>query len=503
MAGFSHFGHGLRAVLVLLRQDALIPKEVSHLLPPVARFGMAVVRFVFAKRSKLRVGARFAVAYAKLGPAFIKLGQVLSTRGDIFGTEFTEDLSHLKDQLAPFSQGVAEKSIEAALGQPVSEIFSSFGEVIGSASIAQAHRATLIDGRDVAVKILRPDIEAIVAADVGLLRWVAKWVHDFVPSARRLEPIAFAETVAETLKLELDLRLEAAACDELCAVMAKDPYMRAPKIAWHQVAKRVLVMEWAQGMALSRPEALRIEGLDKQKTADNLIRAFLSSALNYGVFHADLHEGNLFVAAPDKLVAVDFGIVGRLRPEERRYLAVMLWGFLRRDYKRVAEVHFEAGYVPNHHNVVKFAQALRAVGEPVLGRRATEVSMGRLLGQLFEITAQFDMHLRPELVLLQKTMVSVEGVARRIMPDHDLWEAARPVVKAWIAREMSPVAEIKRLWGRLNARLERDDSAVLAQKATIEALGAELKKTRRFQMVMFGMVVILVAAFAAWQVLHP
>jgi ubiquinone biosynthesis protein len=220
------------------------------------------------------------------------------------------------------------------------------------------------------------------------------------------------------------------------------------------VSRRVIVLEWADGTPLSKPEALALPGLDHKETADNLIRAFLSQALDHGVFHADLHEGNLFVAAPARLIAIDFGIIGRLRPQERRYLAEMLWGFLQRDYKRVAEVHFEAGYVPRTHNVDSFAQALRAVGEPVLGQKATEVSMGRLLTQLFEITAQFDMHLRPELVLLQKTMVSVEGVARRIYPEHNLWEAARPVVRAWISRELSPITEAKRLLEKLIRKLD-------------------------------------------------
>ena len=255
--------------------------------------------------------------------------------------------------------------------------------------------------------------------------------------------------------------------------------MRAPQVVWHQVSRRVIVTEWADGTPLSSPEALTLPGLDHKELADNLIRAFLSQALDHGVFHADLHEGNLFVQAPAQLIAIDFGIIGRLRPQERRYLAEMLWGFLRRDYKRVAEVHFEAGYVPGHQNVDSFAQALRAVGEPVLGQKATEVSMGRLLTQLFEITAQFDMHLRPELVLLQKTMVSVEGVARRIYPEHNLWEAARPVVKAWISRELSPVNEAKRLIEKLIKRLDEDPQAhVVPVVSETREVRAELRHSR-------------------------
>lgn len=463
-----------RTGFILLRYDALLPKETAHLLPPLPRLLVAVLRALFAKKTTLRPGERYAIAFQQLGPAFIKLGQVLSTRGDIFGKAFIADLAHLKDNLPPFPREVALASVEESLGKPVDSIFSAFGEVIGSASIAQAHEAILLDGRKVAVKILRPDIEAVIAADIAMMTLSAKIIAFFFPSARRLEPVAFVGAVAQSLLLELDLRLEASACDEIGRTINEEPWMKAPAVVWHQVSRRVLVTEWATGTPLSRPEALTLPGLDHKELADNLIRAFLSQALDHGAFHADLHEGNLFVAAPAQLTAIDFGIIGRLRPKERRYLAEMLWGFLRRDYKRVAEVHFEAGYVPRHHNVDSFAQALRAVGEPVLGQKATEVSMGRLLTQLFDITAQFDMHLRPELVLLQKTMVSVEGVARRIYPEHDLWEAARPVVKAWISRELSPVVQTRRIVEKLISRLRTDDEEEVQARDAVELAALQI-----------------------------
>jgi ubiquinone biosynthesis protein len=258
------------------------------------------------------------------------------------------------------------------------------------------------------------------------------------------------DAVARSLQLELDMRMEAAGASELGEIMASGPgrgdsYMRAPAVVWEGVGKRVLTLTWAEGTALSDPAALDQPGLDRPALANNLTRAFLSQALDHGVFHADLHEGNLFVSAPDVLTAVDFGIIGRLGHRERRYLAEILWGFLQRDYQRVAQVHFDAGYVPGGHSVQTFAQALRAVGEPIFGLPADQVSMGRLLSQLFEITALFDMKLRPELVLLQKTMVTVEGVARRIDPAHDLWAAADPITRRWIARELSPPAQVRRL----------------------------------------------------------
>ncbi len=429
---------------VLVRHDALLPREFTPRLPAPARFAASVVRlFAGSQGRRGRPGERLAAAFEALGPAAIKLGQLLSTRADVFGEEFAGDLSGLKDRLPPFPMAVAMAEVEASLGKPIASLFSSFDPPVAAASIAQAHPATLLDGRRVAVKVLRPGVERRIAADVGALYLGAALADRFAPPLRRLEPRGFASAVAKSLLLETDLRLEAAAASEMGEVMALDAYMTAPKVVWEGVGKRVLTLEWADGMALSRPEALQIEGLDRPTLANNVIRAFLTQALDHGVFHADLHEGNIFVSAPASLVAVDYGIVGRLGVKERRFLAEILWGFLRRDYRRVAEVHFEAGYVPPIHDIGAFAQALRAVGEPIFGRKAADVSMGRLLGQLFEITGLFDMHLRPELVLLQKTMVTVEGVARRIDPQSDIWTAARPVVERWIAREVSPARRLK------------------------------------------------------------
>jgi ubiquinone biosynthesis protein len=423
---------------VLVRYDALAPREITPLLPAPARWLAGFLRLFSGPQARRgRPGERLARAFEHLGPVAIKLGQLLATRADIFGTEFAEDLSRLKDRLPPFSRDLAHAEIERALGRPPSVLFVEVGEPVAAASIAQAHRATLHDGRAVAVKVLRPKVERRVASDVGAMRLGARIVEAAAPPLRRLEPRAFVATAARSLELELDLRLEAAAVHELGEIMARDPYMRAPAVVWEGVGRRVLTLEWARGLPMSDPSALEQPGLDRKALADNVIRGFLAQALDHGTFHADLHEGNLFCAPPGEITAVDFGIVGRIGHAERRYLAEILWGFLKRDYHRVAEVHFEAGYVPREHSVEVFAQALRAVGEPVFGRPAREVSMGRLLAQLFEITGLFDMRLRPELVLLQKTMVTVEGVARRIDPDHDIWAAAAPVVERWIARELS------------------------------------------------------------------
>jgi ubiquinone biosynthesis protein len=446
MAGPGAFLRLIGAGWTLVRNDALLPRELDALYSSGVRLASRALRVFAGRQARVgRPGERLARSLERLGPVAIKLGQLLSTRADIFGRQFAEDLSRLKDRLEPFPTAVARAEVEYALGRPVESLFASFGEPVAAASLAQAHEAVLLDGRRVAVKVLRPAIARRVADDGEVLSLAARLVNRWVPPARRLEPRGFAATVIRATELELDLRLEAAGADELGEVMAQDGYMSAPVVIWDGVGKRVLTMEWAKGRPLSDADALADPALDRKALADNLIRAFLAQALDHGVFHADLHEGNLFVAPPAQVTAVDFGIIGRLGAPERRYLAQILWGFLNRDYEQIARVHFEAGYVPARHSVSAFAQALRAVGEPIFGRAAAEVPMSRVLTQLFEITALFDMRLRPELVLLQKTMMTVEGVARRIDPDHDIWAASDPVVRRWIARELSPATRIKRL----------------------------------------------------------
>ena len=446
MASLGAYARLIGAGWTLVRNDALLPRELDGYYSSGVRTLARTLR-LFASRREGRPGERLARSLERLGPVAIKLGQLLSTRADIFGRVFAEDLGHLKDKLPPFPTAQARAAVEAELGRPLDSVFQSFGEAVAAASLAQAHEALFRDGRRVAVKVLRPGIERRVAADSAVLELAARLIERWAPPVRRLEPRAFAATVVRATELELDLRLEAAGADELCEVMDKDGYMAAPRVVWEGVGKRVLTMAWADGLPLSDEAALEQPGLDRKALADNLTRAFLAQALDHGVFHADLHEGNLFAAPPARLFAVDFGIIGRLGSAERRYLAEILWGFLNRDYQRVAQVHFDAGYVPAHHSVEAFAQALRAVGEPVFGRAADAVAMSRVLTQLFEITALYDMHLRPELVLLQKTMVTVEGVARRIDPDHNIWAAAEPVVRRWIARELSPVSRVKQLAG--------------------------------------------------------
>ncbi|HEY5411893.1 MAG TPA: 2-polyprenylphenol 6-hydroxylase [Caulobacteraceae bacterium] len=499
MSDLGAFARLIGAGWVLARGDALIPRELEPLLPARARVLGKFVRLFAGGQARVgRPGERMARALERLGPVSIKLGQVLSTRADIFGRDFAEDLGRLKDRLDPFPTERARAEIERSLGRSLESLYSSFEPPVAAASLAQAHPARLLDGRKVAVKVLRPGIERRILNDIDTLSLAARFAQKLGPSARRLEPTALAAIVARSLQLELDLRFEAAGASELAEVMARDGYMQAPEVIWPGVGKRVLTLTWAEGLALSEPAALEQPGLDRKELADNLIRAFLAQALDHGVFHADLHEGNLFVAAPARLTAVDFGIIGRLGKRERRYLAEILYGFIERNYRQVAQSHFDAGYVPAHHSVDSFAQALRAVGEPIFGHTARDVSMGVVLAQLFEITALFDMRLRPELVLLQKTMMVAEGVARRLDPEHDIWKAADPVVRRYILRELSPAARLRQLveegvrWAETMARRAEAPAVVAVQQIESE----ERRLTSRLTWFAVGAALAALAAFA-------
>jgi ubiquinone biosynthesis protein len=400
-------------------------------------------------------GARLARALERLGPAYIKLGQMLATRPDIVGVPVAAALEHLQDRLPPFPEARARAVIAQSLGRPVTALFAAFGPAVAAASIAQVHRARTSAGAEVAVKVLRPGIEARFARDLAALELFARMAERISVEARRLRFIAIKQTLAASVALELDLRMEAAAASELYERTRADSDFRVPHVDWSRTAARILTTEWIDGtplrdVAAARaaggrdPAALAAAGHDPKRIALVLVRSFLTQALRDGFFHADMHPGNLFVDAEDRLVAVDFGIMGRLEPPLRRFMAGTLAGFLARDYHKVAQLHYELAFVPPQHPVETFAQALRAVGEPIFGRRARDISIAGLLGQLFETTRRFDMPAQPELVLLQKTMVVVEGVARGLDPDFDIWEAARPVAERWVSDNLGPEARLAR-----------------------------------------------------------
>ncbi len=457
---------------ILARHDALVPAEYAKSVPWFVRF-IGWFSRLFAKRSRAKnPGERLALALESLGPAYIKFGQILATRSDMLDEEFIRGLSRLKDKVPPFSMAQAELRLQKDLGKPWQEVFKTFSEPVAAASVAQVHKAELMSGEQVAVKILRPDIHRLMANDIDVLRMVAAVAQKFVKSLDRLKPTLFVETVSRAVSLELDLRLEAAAASEIGEIATETGLFRVPALYWHLSTKNIMVMEWIDGISLSDDAVLTDPKIDRKALAVTIIQSFLASAFDYGVFHADMHEGNLIIDENGKLTLLDFGILGRLSAEEQRFHAEILYGFLERDYLRIAEVHFEAGYVPSHHTIEDFASALRAVGEPIFGKTSDQVSMAKVLLQLFEITEIFDMQMQPQLIMLQKTMMQAEGVARRLDPEFDMWEASRPIVEASLRRELGPegrigdfMADLRRLQKTMKAMPEAADNMAALAKA--------------------------------------
>ncbi|MFN3890077.1 MAG: 2-polyprenylphenol 6-hydroxylase [Beijerinckiaceae bacterium] len=486
----------------VLAREGVFTDVDPGILPPAARVPLGFAKLI-ARRSARNDQKRLARAMARLGPSYIKLGQFLATRPDIVGVAAARELEELQDRVPPFPRDQAVATIEASFGAPLNAIFIAFGEPIAAASIAQVHRAkvTTPDGpREVAVKVLRPGVERRFRRDLRDMYFAASLAERYSPEARRLRLYDVVETLARTVKMEMDFRLEAAAASEYAENTRNDPDFRVPAVDWDRTAKDVLTIEWIDGLHLSDLPALTQAGFELPQLGRIVIQSFLRHAMRDGFFHADMHQGNLFIDSQGRLAAVDFGIMGRLGPKERRFLAEILYGFITRDYRRVAEVHFEAGYVPRIHRVEDFAQAIRAIGEPIHSRTADQISMAKLLSLLFEITALFDMRTRTELVLLQKTMVVVEGVARSLDPRLDMWSTAEPVVSEWIRQKLGPagilddahrgVSSIGRVMSQLPELAERaealaDDFARMARSglelspASIEAIGrAEARRAR-------------------------
>ncbi|MCB5174922.1 2-polyprenylphenol 6-hydroxylase [Microvirga lenta] len=439
-----HLARNARAGFILAREGALALIDPS-VLPPAGRAVLRLARLVERKGAG-DGAARLSAALTRLGPSYVKFGQFLATRPDIVGVAAAHDLERLQDRMPPFPRAEAVRMVELALGRPIDELFLEFSDPIAAASIAQVHKARIRtpEGEEtVAVKVVRPGVREGFARDLQAMRAAAKLFARLVPDARRLKPMEIVETLARSVAVEMDLRLEAAAVSELAENTKDDPDFRVPKPEWDLTARDVLTTTWIEGIRLNDLAAIDAAGFDRVALARAVIQSFLRHAIRDGFFHADMHPGNLFVDRAGRLVAVDFGIMGRLGMKERRFLAEILLGFIRRDYLRVARVHFEAGYVPPHHSVEDFAQAIRAIGEPIHDRRADEISMAKLLTLLFEITYLFDMATRIELVMLQKTMVVVEGVARNLDPRLDMWTTSEPVVREWIERNLGPIGRME------------------------------------------------------------
>ncbi len=444
ISGPAHLFRLGRAGVVFVREgvfDAIDPAMV----PPSARPFLRIAR-LFARPSSGSADARLSTALTRLGPSYVKLGQFLATRPDVVGPVLARDLERLQDQMPPFPQAQAEAAVAASFSKPLDEIFVSFGPPVAAASIAQVHKAevpTPTGTKAVAVKVLRPGVERRFRADLSAFTYVARHAEELSAEARRLRLVEVVDTLRRTVTVEMDFRLEAAALSEMAENTKDDPDFRVPQVDWDRTTKEVLTLEWIDATPLSDRARLVAKGFDLPNIGRVVIQTFLRHALRDGFFHADMHPGNLFVDDDGRLIAVDFGIMGRLGIKERLFLAEILHGFITRDYLRTAQVHFEAGYVPPTHSVESFAQAIRAIGEPIHNRTAEDISMARLLTLLFEVTGLFDMRTRPELLLLQKTMVVVEGVARSLDPKLDMWSTAEPVVREWMTRHLGPAGRIE------------------------------------------------------------
>ena len=445
--GLSAYFRLLRAGYVLAREGAFSIVDPDA-LPPSLKFGIGTARLL--ERPEVRRTGRverLTRALNRLGPTYVKFGQTLATRPDIVGAEIALDLATLQDAMEPFDAALVPKILSDALKEKAADLLE-ISPPIAAASIAQVHKAVLIDAngirRSVAIKILRPGIGERFRADLESYYAGARLVEQLAPKLRRLKPTQVVATLHRSARLELDLRLEAAAISEMAENTKDDAGFVVPTVSWDHTAQNVLTTSWVEGVPIRDLRALDAAGLDRKELAKKLLQSFLKHAIRDGFFHADMHPGNLFAdAATGDVIAVDFGIMGRISRAERRFLADILYGFITRNYPMIAQRHFDIGYVPRHQSVDDFALALRAIGEPLQGRKANDISMARVLGQLFATTELFDMQARPELILLQKNMVLVEGVARALDPELDIWKLSEPVVGDWVRREAGPLGRVE------------------------------------------------------------
>ena len=407
---------------------------------------------------QLQPGEKLCVALQGMGTTFIKLGQFLATRPDIIGEELAKSLEKLQDKVPAFDLYDAKKIIKNEIGENFFKEITEISEPIAAASIAQVHFAKIkYSGQEkqVAIKILRPDIERLFNEELDALMLFAYIVENTFSKAKRLKLIEVVHLLREITNIEMDLRFEAAAANELYENTKDDLGFNVPQIYWNYTTKKILTLDKVEGVSIREHQKLKELGVDLKKLAENLIQFFLKQAVRDGFFHGDMHQGNLFVDKKGNIIPVDFGIMGRLDKSNRKFLAEILYGFIQRDYVKVAEVHFQAGLVPQDASKEEFAQALRSVGEPIFGQSIKDISGGNLLAQLFEITEKFNMATQPPLLLLQKTMVVVEGVARKLYPETNIWEVSRPVLENWLQNVKGPKSTINKALNTSSEILKR------------------------------------------------
>ena len=444
----SNFFFLIKIIRIFRQYDILklIRKNIRYkIIFDAFTFIISIGTIKSKKFNKDSDGIRIANALNKLGPSFIKLGQLISTRPDIIGNEIAEDMSLLRDNLPPFSRDVAISIIEDEFGKKIDDIYTNFSEPIAAASIAQVHFAEIKYNDEiieVAVKVLRPNIKETINDEMNRLQWLTNFLEIF-PEFKRLQAKSIIEKAKEVIKFELDLRYEAAAASELSENTKYDQNFYVPKVYWDNISEKVLTIEKVNATPSDKIEGNLNKEINKKLVAKNLIVSFLRQSIRDGYFHADLHQGNLFIDSKSNLIAVDFGIMGRLDRQNRRYLAEIIYGFIKQDYIEIAKIHQEAGLIGTTESIEDFSQALRSIGEPIINQKAKNISMGNVLVQLFDITKQFNMSLQPQLLLLQKTMIIVEGVARNLDPDINFWEVSKPEIEKWLKDELGIANRLK------------------------------------------------------------
>ncbi len=434
----------IRIAWIMARHGVLEPLETVAEAPALALFAR-LARRLSDRRVTGRWGERLAAALVALGPSFIKFGQSLATRADLIGDQASADLTMLQDRLPPFEPAVARAALEHELDAPVDSLFARFDATpVAAASIAQVHRARTADGREVAVKILRPGIEAAVARDLDLFQWIAETVERLLPWTERLRPVETVRVFRETVEIELDLRFEGAAAAELAENFQGSPDFRVAAVDWARTTRRVLTTAWVEGCRIDDLATLDAYGLDPTDLLAKAAGVFFNQVFRDGFFHADMHPGNILVEPDGTLVPVDFGIMGRVDLATRFYLADTLTGFLNGDWRAVAEIHFRMGFVPADKSIDLFTQACRSIGEPLMDKPLHEVSVARLLGQVLRIAETFEMRAQPQLLLLHKTIVVSEGVGRKLNPNVNMWALARPLIEQWMIENRGPEALLAR-----------------------------------------------------------
>ncbi|MBD3610456.1 MAG: ubiquinone biosynthesis regulatory protein kinase UbiB, partial [Gammaproteobacteria bacterium] len=405
---------------------------------------------------KRSIGERVRLSLEALGPIFVKLGQILSTRRDLLPPSIADELSKLQDNVPPFSNQLAQQIIEKSLGKPVEELFAEFSQTpLASASIAQVHAATLHDGHEVVVKVLRPGIEKTIRSDVALMYLLAELIQNSSADGKRLRPVEVVEEYEKTIFDELDLVREASNASMLRRNFLNSSQLYIPEIYWDYVRKDVMVMERIHAIPVGNIEEIKSRGIDLKMLAERGVEIFFTQAFTDNFFHADMHPGNIFVADDGRYMAVDFGIMGTLTPEDKRYLAENFLAFFQRDYRRVAELHVESNWVPAHTRVDEFESAIRTVCEPIFERPLSEISFGHLLVRLFQTARRFNMEVQPQLVLLQKTLLNIEGLGRQLYPQLDLWQTAKPFLENWMKDQVGPKAFLTNLKRQAPVTLER------------------------------------------------